>query len=644
MTASNRIANANLIPVSGRQNTLGHVAQVFPDPQRKRRIAITAPSVRSLGITLLRDGLISADDLVQALSLQKRHRGRLSDILLARQMIAEKPLYQALARHWNVRLINPLSKPADPRLIDRLGAATCLREGLIPWQAVGEIVVVATAYPEDFAKHSKMLRAAFGSVVMALAPVSQIQAAVMKARSALLNDAAENRVAASESCRNYGSEGLAIKVALGIGVFCLGLWLSPSFVGLAFTFWASLTLFLSTALRTGAVIAALRYIEPPNPAPIIARPPTVSIMVALFKEGDIAPRLIRRLDRLEYPRDLLDILLVVEENDHLTRNALKSVDLPPWMRVVVVPDGPLKTKPRALNFGLDLCRGSIIGVYDAEDAPEPSQIRKVVERFYQRGADVACLQGILDFYNPNTNWLSRCFTMEYASWFRIILPGLQRLGFAIPLGGTTLFFRRAALEDLGGWDAHNVTEDADLGMRLARHGYRTEMLDTVTEEEANCRTLPWVRQRSRWLKGYMMTWAVHMRAPVLLWRQLGAWKFIGFQVLFLCTLSQFLLAPVLWSFWLVPLGFSHPLAAALSPLAMLALYGSYLLTEVINLTVNVMGLRKTNHSINKLWVATLHFYFPLGALASYKAAWEMVTKPFYWDKTSHGHFDQSAPH
>jgi glycosyltransferase XagB len=644
MTASNRITNADLIPVSGRQNGLGHVAHAFPDLQRKRRIAVAAPSVRSLGVTLLRDGLISADDLVQALSLQKRHRGRLSDILLARQMIAEKPLYQALARHWNVRLIDPLSKPADPRLIDRLGAATCLREGLIPWQTVGEIVVVATAYPEDFAKHSKMLRAAFGSVVMALAPISQIQSAVMKARSALLNDAAENRVAASESCRNYGSEGLASKIALGIGVFCLGLWLSPSFVVLAFTFWASLTLFLSTALRIGAVVAALRSKVPPSPAPIIARLPTVSIMVALFKEGDIAPRLIRRLDRLEYPRDLLDILLVVEENDHLTRNALKSVDLPPWMRVVVVPDGPLKTKPRALNFGLDLCRGSIIGVYDAEDAPEPSQIRKVVERFYQRGADVACLQGILDFYNPNTNWLSRCFTMEYASWFRIILPGLQRLGFAIPLGGTTLFFRRAALEELGGWDAHNVTEDADLGMRLARHGYRTEMLDTVTEEEANCRTLPWVRQRSRWLKGYMMTWAVHMRAPVLLWRQLGAWKFIGFQVLFLCTLSQFLLAPVLWSFWLVPLGFSHPLAAALSPLAMLVLYGSYLLTEVINLTVNVMGLRKTKHSMSKLWVATLHFYFPLGALASYKAAWEMVTKPFYWDKTSHGHFDQSAPH
>jgi cellulose synthase/poly-beta-1,6-N-acetylglucosamine synthase-like glycosyltransferase len=374
------------------------------------------------------------------------------------------------------------------------------------------------------------------------------------------------------------------------------------------------------------------------------RLPTVSVMVALFQEGNIAPRLIRRLDRLDYPRDLLDILLVVEEKDRLTREALAAVDLPPWMRIVVVPDGPLKTKPRALNFGLDLCRGSIIGVYDAEDAPEPSQIRKVVERFYQRGADVACLQGVLDFYNPHTNWLSRCFTIEYASWFRIILPGLQKLGLAIPLGGTTLFFRRVALEELGGWDAHNVTEDADLGMRLARHGYRAEILDTVTEEEANCRALPWIRQRSRWLKGYMMTWAVHMRDPALLWRQLGPRKFIGFQILFLCTLSQFLLAPVLWSFWLVPLGIPHPLAEALPPAVMMGLIGLYLLTEVINITMNIMGLRMTKHRMSLLWVPSLHFYFPLGALASYKAAWEMVTKPFYWDKTSHGHFDQSAPH
>lgn len=641
MTASRRILQ--LPQGLGWDKPQNTALQIAPKPGGGRRITVTAPSVRSLGVTLLREGLIAPDALVTALSLQKRHRGRLCDILLSRELIAERPLYEAQARHWNVRLIDPLSQAPDPRLIDMIGAATCLREGLIPWKTAGRATVIATAYPEEFARHYKWLRDTYGPVIMALAPASQIHEAVMKARADVLNHAAENRVSAAESCRDWGREGLAVKVAFALAAFMLGLWLSPNLTALAFTFWATVTLALSTGLRVGAVFAALRRTEPPPPPPIIARLPTVSIMVALFKEGSIAPRLIRRLDRLDYPRDLLDVLLVVEEEDSLTRNALKTVDIPPWMRVVVVPDGPLKTKPRALNFGLDLCRGSIIGVYDAEDAPEPAQIRKVVDRFYQRGADVACLQGMLDFYNPKTNWLSRCFTMEYAAWFRIILPGLQKLGLAIPLGGTTLFFRRAALEELGGWDSHNVTEDADLGMRLARHGYRAEILETVTEEEANCRALPWVKQRSRWLKGYMMTWAVHMRDPALLWRQLGPRKFFGFQILFLCTLSQFLLAPVLWSFWLVPLGVPHPLAAALPPMVMLGLMGLYLLTEVVNLTVNVMGLRRTKHNLSMLWVPTLHFYFPLGALASYKAAWEMLTKPFYWDKTSHGHFDQDAP-
>ncbi|MDN5788812.1 glycosyltransferase family 2 protein, partial [Pseudorhodobacter sp.] len=543
----------------------------LPKPGQGRRISVAAPSVRSLSVMLLRDGLISPDALVTALSLQKRHRGRLCDILLSLQLIAEKPLYEAQARHWNARLADPSAKPADPRLIDMLGAATCLREGLLPWRRIGKSTVIVTAHPEEFSRHHAHLHSVFGSVIMAVAPATVIEAAVLKARAAELNYVAENRVAEQESCRNWGRDGLAMKVALLLVLLIAGLWLAPTFMALLFTFWASLTLALSTGLRAGAVIAALRHKPDSPPSPVIARLPTVSIMVALYKESDIAHRLIRRLDRLDYPRDLLDILLVVEEDDHITHRALKTVLLPPWMRVVVVPHGPLKTKPRALNFGLDLCRGSIIGVYDAEDAPEPAQIRKVVERFYQRGPDVACLQGVLDFYNPRTNWLSRCFTIEYASWFRIILPGLQSLGLAIPLGGTTLFFRRAALEELGGWDAHNVTEDADLGMRLARYGYRAEILDTVTGEEANCRALPWVRQRSRWLKGYMMTWAVHMRDPHLLWRQLGPRKFFGFQVLFLCTLSQFMLAPILWSFWLVPIGVAHPLALSLPPMAMFGL-------------------------------------------------------------------------
>ncbi|GAB1364332.1 hypothetical protein MASR1M32_35680 [Rhodobacter sp.] len=400
---------------------------------------------------------------------------------------------------------------------------------------------------------------------------------------------------------------------------------------------------MSTALKVAATTAALQAPgEEPPPLPA-ARLPQVSIIVALYRESDIAPRLIRRLSRLDYPHDLLDVVLAVEAEDRMTREALAATVLPPWMRVIAVPPGKVKTKPRALNLALDHCRGSIIGIYDAEDAPEPAQIRKVVDRFHARGPEVACLQGVLDYYNPHTNWLSRCFTIEYAGWFRLMLPGIARLGLAVPLGGTTLFFRRQVLEELGGWDAHNVTEDADLGIRLARRGYRTELVDTVTGEEANCRMIPWIKQRSRWIKGYMMTWAVHMRRPGLLWRQLGPRQFAGFQVMFLGSILQSLLAPLIWSFWVLPFGLGHPLAAALPRAALWSMIGLFLLSEAVNVAMGIIALRRSGHRISALWVPTLQLYFPLAAFAAYKGLWEMITRPFYWDKTHHGIFDPAGP-
>jgi cellulose synthase/poly-beta-1,6-N-acetylglucosamine synthase-like glycosyltransferase len=266
-------------------------------------------------------------------------------------------------------------------------------------------------------------------------------------------------------------------------------------------------------------------------------------------------------------------------------------------------------------------------------------LRKVVTQFYQTSPKVVCLQGSLDFYNPRSNWLARCFTIEYAAWFRIYLPGIERLGLAVPLGGTTLFFRRAALEQLGGWDAQNVTEDADLGLRLARHGYRTETLSSSTFEEANCRPLPWVKQRSRWIKGYMMTWITHMRDPRLLWRQLGPRRFIGMQVQFLGAVLQSLLAPLVWSLWLGTIGIPHPVTQAL-PLGMfVTLYTSLAAIGLLNTACDIAALRRTRHRLHWLWALTMPAYHPLATLAAYKALWELLTKPFYWDKTSHGHFD-----
>ena len=398
---------------------------------------------------------------------------------------------------------------------------------------------------------------------------------------------------------------------------------------------------LTTALlflHRGA-LASFKYKARIADAPL----PKISIMVPLFKECAMMSHLVTHLRQLDYPKNLLQVILVMERDDITTAKTLAGVKLPPWITSISVPSGSIKTKPRALNYALDHCRGSIIGVYDAEDAPEPGQLRKVARHFAESDEKLACVQGTLDFYNSRSNWLSRCFTIEYATWFRIVLPGLARLKLPVPLGGTTLFFRRHILEELGAWDAHNVTEDADIGIRLTRFGYHTELLPTVTLEEANCRGWPWVRQRSRWLKGYAVTWAVHMRAPKTLLRDLGLWQFFGVQLLFAGTLSQFLLAPVLWTFWLAFLALPHPLTGFMPSWAFYTLGGIYLMSEVINIIVGMLACNQAKHRHLLKWVPSLHFYFPLGSMAAYKGFLELLYKPFYWDKTAHGLSLAKAP-
>lgn len=599
-------------------------------------------SRRPLGQILLEMGAISPGNLLKALALRNRQDVRLGDILLSHGWVSDADLMAGLARQWKATVVDLLAERPDPRLIDAIGPEACLKHGMVPWRRIGGATIIATSRPEHFRDLTASLPDLYAPYRMVLAPERDVHDSLLSRRQTALIRRAEVKVDPAESCRTRNEER-ASRIAFGtLAAVTLGLWIAPIAVFALLFGWVMLTLIAAMGLKAAAFLAELigqRRDRARTPETLPARLPIISVMVPLFRENDIAERLIARLGRLTYPKELLDILLVVEEDDHTTRRALDGKVLPRWMRVVTVPTGPIKTKPRALNYALSFCRGSVIGVYDAEDAPDPEQLHTVARRFAETGPEVACVQGILDYYNPRTNWLSRCFTIEYAGWFRLVLPGLARLGLVVPLGGTTLFFRREVLDRLGAWDAHNVTEDADLGIRLARHGFRTELIDTVTHEEANCRPLPWIKQRSRWIKGYMMTWAVHMRQPRLLWQQLGAKGFLGFQVLFLGTIAQFLLAPLLWSFLLLPFGFDHPLYAALPVPAVWAIAAVFFLSEAANILIGALGLGRTRHGLSLLWVLTLKVYYPLASLAAYKGLVELATRPFYWDKTTHGLFD-----
>lgn len=577
-----------------------------------------------------------SDDILDAPVDEHDARARLSRF---RQRDIDAYL-SAAARYYRIGRADLGATPPNPMLIDQIGAGTCLQKKIVPLQRAGAITFVATSDAERAEELREELSERLGPVSMLLASEAEIESSLLRHRGDRLALMAENSVSDSESCRNWASQTRAIwalaTVSMLLGLFALNI--------AAFTrgllLLALLCMCVNTLLKIAVGAAALHRAQPRKAPVQVAHLPPVSIIVALYHESDIAARLVQRLSELDYPRDLLEICLAVEADDHLTHDALSRADLPQWIRIIRVPRGQIKTKPRALNHALTQCRGEIIGVYDAEDAPESDQIRRVVERFYSRGPKLACVQGMLDYYNPLTNWLSRCFTLEYATLFRFVLPGIERLGLIIPLGGTTLFFRRSVLEELGAWDAHNVTEDADLGVRLFRHGYRTEMLDTVTREEANCRPQAWVRQRSRWIKGYMMTWIVHMRHPVILWRQIGTGPFLGLQVQLLVSSIQWLLAPVLWLYWLLPGEIS-----GLSPEMALMMKFACLTALVVEGCVAAIAFRRSGHRFSPFWIATLYGYFAFATLAAYKALWELATRPFYWDKTNHGLFDtgEKAP-
>ncbi|MDT8326854.1 MAG: glycosyltransferase [Roseovarius sp.] len=605
-------------------------AQGWANPARKNPLAQE----------LVRTGKITKSDAALAEMVSRHCDTTMDRILQAEGLAGEDDLLRAHARRLAVKRLsiedlsaaNPVETGLDPRLL--------LKHGGIVLDGHKGKPVIASGSPDQLELLRQELPYPLSRATSVVAPRRAVQDRVALDHRAALRDMAQTRVPEIESCRTWGGtfgRRLLFTLAMVVTVAALSV-AFPAVVFGVFALWACFTLLVSAGMKTAAFVAHMaHHTEREDVAQTPKAPlPKISILVPLFRETEIAHALIARLSRLTYPKCLLDVILVLEEEDELTRQTLAEIDLPSWVRPVIVPDGKPRTKPRAMNYALDFCEGDIIGIFDAEDAPDPDQLTLVARRFQKAPPEVVCLQGILDYYNPRQNWLARCFTIEYATWFRVMLPGMARLGLSIPLGGTTLYFRRNILEELGGWDAHNVTEDADLGFRLARHGYRTEMINTVTEEEANCRPWSWIKQRSRWLKGYMTTYLVHMRQPRQLYHQLGPWKFWGFQAHFVSALSQFLLAPFLWSFWLVLLGLPHPLDPVLSRATLTAIGTLFLMVEALNVTVHAIAVSGRKHRHLMAWAPSMHFYAPLGAIAAYKALYELVFKPFFWDKTTHG--------
>jgi cellulose synthase/poly-beta-1,6-N-acetylglucosamine synthase-like glycosyltransferase len=365
--------------------------------------------------------------------------------------------------------------------------------------------------------------------------------------------------------------------------------------------------------------------------------PVYSVMVPAFREPEVVAKLIESLGKLDYPAAKLQIILLLEEDDTETVEAAFSSPGVERFEVVLVPEASPRTKPKALNYGLQFARGEFVTIFDAEDRPEPLQLRRALIAMRRAGEDVACLQAELAYFNPTQNMITRWFTIEYLMWFTQLLPGLSYLDAPVPLGGTSNHFRRAVLESLGGWDPFNVTEDADLGVRLHRLGYRTGVLASETLEEANSDFVNWVKQRSRWYKGYIQTWIVHMRHPRQLRQELGNDGFVRFNSFVGGTPFLALVNPLFW--FLTIIWFTgHPeiiKAIYPSPIFYSAL-ACWLAGNFV--CVYVLMLCAVQAKRTELFVAAVinPVYWVMMSLAALKAFIQIVFQPSYWEKTMHG--------
>jgi len=414
----------------------------------------------------------------------------------------------------------------------------------------------------------------------------------------------------------------------------------PAAAGLAVSLLVALLFTAAVAHRLVAVAAS----RPPavRATPKERQPdrdlPVYTVIVPLFREARVLPQLVRNIDALDYPPAKLDIRLMLEAGDRDTIAAVAGLDLPARYVMMVLPDGHPRTKPRALNAGLEDARGEFLVVYDAEDRPDPGQLRDALHGFSEGPGYVACLQARLAIDHAGETWMTRMFALEYAALFHVVKPGLAALGLPIPLGGTSNHFRVAALRRAGGWDSWNVTEDIDLGFRLARFGLAVRSLDSDTYEEAPLTLGRWLPQRSRWLKGWMVTLMVHGRAPHRLFRDLGCRDGLSVAVSLLGTIASCLVGPPLLA-WILVEACLGTLFRPDSALWVVLVAGSAALLAGGVLAVAwpiVLGLKRLGRLDLAIWIVTLPVYLLLVSAACWRALFELWRDPQGWNKTEHG--------
>jgi glycosyltransferase XagB len=600
-------------------------------------------SARRLGDLLCEAGDVSRGRLVGALAEQLHSGGRLGEVLAARGDVPAAAVTRALGRQFGMGLVQ---EGAEPVRELPAAEARALRAVVLEGRAPDRPALVAIADPTT-ADLARLRRRLQRPVDARLGDDATVDRLLMRAYAE--DDAADaihmlrDEVPELSAFRTSLSPAQIRWIAILAFSACLGLLAAPALTTMILAGLATVFFVLSTGARLYAAVKGWSTASTVNPAAdeiaaIDERTlPMYTVLLPLYKEkASTLATLFAALSRMDYPKHKLDGLLLIEADDGQTREAINEVGQPPWARMIEIPAGTPKTKPRAMAFGLRYAKGEIVAVYDAEDKPEPDQLKKATWGFARADASLACLQAKLAYYNPRQNLLTRWFTLEYDSWFNIFLPGLHRLGAPIPLGGTSNHFRRTSLDECLGWDPYNVTEDADLGLRFARFGMTTAMLESTTGEEANSQVMNWLRQRSRWSKGYMQTVLVHTRRPGKLVRELGLKASIGFLLTLGSPVVSALLSPIFWTLLALWVVATPNWVAAMFPGPIYYLAAlSLLIGNFFLVFLSLCAAVGRGHDDLAPYALLMPAYWVLMSIATYMALVELFVRPHHWHKTEH---------
>jgi len=605
---------------------------------------------KKIGELFVEEGLITEEQLKEALEYQEKFGGRLGWILVSLGYIDRESFYLTLARHYCLpfeRDFKKVLRAVDPAFIKEFDPQELLSHEVIPAKEENGRVLIFTSYPysrkfEEFVeKHfkGKPLK------VVVITDVDLIKVLEHFFKLEIIDKAIHGLIYLDPESSAYKvfSKSQLLFFYFVFVFYLLWLYQNPIsaivFVNILVQFgYLVVNLFKFIVSLAGAFTEIefkvedelVKYIDP-------RELPVYTILVPAYREPEVIPFLVRALKNLDYPLNKLDVLFLLEEDDEETIRAVEAASPPASWRIIRIPDAVPKTKPKACNYGLLFARGKYLVIYDAEDIPEPDQLKKAVIAFKLHPENYICFQAALNFFNRDENFLTKMFTLEYSYWFDYMLPGLHRLRMIIPLGGTSNHFKTQKLIEIGAWDPFNVTEDADLGVRAYERGYKVGVINSTTYEEANSKLGNWIRQRSRWIKGYMQTWLVHTRHPIRLYRRLGFRGFISFHLLIGGTPFMFLVNPILWLifiYWLITK--TALFEVFFPPFVLYSALFNLLFGNFLAIYLSMLAVFKRKYYKLLPYALLNPIYWILHSIAAYKALYELFTKPYYWQKTQHG--------